>query len=428
MPKVTGTPKVKFNLVSYKLDPSYIVLFFHYHGKTLRTSTGEQCSPKYWDKERQRVRLDKKHPHHSEINNTLDRIAVKVLEIYTDFNLGADITPEQFKAELSYRMKWKPRPAAASPATVPLFTFIEDIYLPEKKAQPRGTWKILQTVFGHLEDYANERTGGSLDYQDIDYAFFSAFKAWLYKAPRSHSINYASKVIEVLKQFMGEAQRRKYHDKTDYQGFSIKKVKTTKLALSFEELETLYRLDLSGNERLERVRDLFLIGAFTGLRFSDFTRIRLEHIEAMEGTQVLTIVAQKTGEPVSIPLMPIAAALLKKYDYSPPGISNQKMNAYLKELGQLAGMQGKMIITTTQGGTRREVDTQKWEMLTSHVARRSFATNFYRAGIPAAQLMQITGHATERQFMAYIKITGKQNALDLAESMAGIASNLRKIS
>ena len=93
------------------------------------------------------------------------------------------------------------------------------------------------------------------------------------------------------------------------------------------------------------------------------------------------------------------------------------MNAYLKELAQAAGMDDKMIVTTTQGGKRREDSAAKWEMLTTHVARRSFATNFYRAGFPAAQLMKITGHATERQFMQYIAIDVKMNALDLAEGM-----------
>jgi hypothetical protein len=93
------------------------------------------------------------------------------------------------------------------------------------------------------------------------------------------------------------------------------------------------------------------------------------------------------------------------------------MNAYLKELAQAAGMDGKMIVTNTQGGRRREESAEKWEMLTTHVARRSFATNFYRAGFSAANLMKITGHATERQFMQYIAIDGKMNALDLAEEM-----------
>jgi integrase len=417
MPKVKGEPQVKFNLTTTKAPIAYIILFYHYRGHQVRTATGQKCNPAFWDAERQRVKLDKRHPENSATNNALDDIAAVVRGIYKDSNLGADITPEDFKKEIGYRMKWEPRPTPEKAAFPSLFDFIENTLLPEKRANPRGTWKVLQTGFNLLSQYAQERRAGRLEYSDIDYSFFADFKAWLFAAPRQHSINYAGKVVDVLKQFMRDAQRRGYHSKTDYQNFSIKKVKTTKFALTFEELEALYWLDLSNAPRLEKVRDLFLIGAYTGLRFSDFTRIRPEHIDRENGHEILTLTTQKTGEVVSIPLMPIPAALLKKYNFRTPSISNQKMNSYLKELAQVAGMDDKMIVTTTQGGKRREDSAAKWEMLTTHVARRSFATNFYRAGFPAAKLMKVTGHATERQFMQYIAIDVKMNALDLAEGM-----------
>lgn len=417
MPKVKGDPQVNFNLTTTKGPTAYIILFYHYRGHRVKFSTGQKCNPAFWDAERQRVKLDKRHPEHSTVNNALEDISSAVRGIYKDFNKGADITPEEFKKEISYRMGWEARPTPGKLAVPALLDFVENTLLPEKKANPRGTWKVLQTGFNLLSQYAQERRAGYLDYSDIDYSFFADFKAWLFAEPRRHSVNYAGKVVDVLKQFMRDAQRRGYHSKTDYQGFTIKKVKTTKLALTFEELEMLYRLDLVQNPRLEKVRDLFLIGAYTGLRFSDFTRIRPEYIETENGDEILTLTTQKTGEIVSIPLMPIPSRLLRKYNFHTPKISNQKMNAYLKELARGAGLNDKMIVTTTEGGQRREESAEKWEILTTHVARRSFATNFYRKGIPAVQLMKITGHATERQFMQYIAIDGKMNALDLAAGM-----------
>ena len=414
MPKVSGIPKVKFNLeMEPEGEEAYIHLLFRYRSKRLKRATGKKVNPKCWDAKTQRATLDKRDTkRHVLINSRLDSLASTVVQIYRDFNLG-DISLEKFKNEIDYRMEFKPRPESDKPAVPAFFEFVP-AYIEEKKSQPRGTWKILQTVFNLLEQYAQERAHG-LDYAGIDYAFFADFKTWLHAAPRQHSTNYAAKVVDVLKQFMREAQRRGYHAKTDYQGFSIKKAKTTKIALSFDELEHLYSLDLSGNLRLEKVRDLFLIGAYTGLRFSDFTRIRPEHIEVIEVEKVLTITTQKTGETVSIPLLSIPAALLEKYEYHPPTISNQKMNDYLKELGQIAGLTGKMVVTNTTGGKRNQEILEKWEKLTTHVARRSFATNFYRDGVPAVVLMKITGHATERQFMQYIAIDGKMNALHFAE-------------
>jgi integrase len=269
---------------------------------------------------------------------------------------------------------------------------------------------------GLLKTYASERKG-NLEYDDINLVFFNDFKSWLFAPPRLHSINYAAKVMAVVRQFMRAAQDEKLHSNTTYQDkkFKIGKIKTSKIVLSFEELEALYRLDLSNNTRLERVRDLFLIGAYTGLRFSDFTRIEPEHIEQAEGQSIINITTLKTGAMVSIPLFPIPLALLQKYNFSAPTISNQKMNDYLKELGKMAGMTGKLILTGSKGGKREDTTLEKWEKLTTHVARRSFATNFYRAGIPVIVLMQITGHTTEQQFMQYIAIKGKDNALHFAD-------------
>lgn len=413
MPKVSGLPKVKFNLES-KGNVTYIHLVFRYQAGRLKRATGEQINPKFWDAETQRAVLDKRSPtQHVKTNDVLDSLAAVVIQIFRDFNLGAISIPD-FQKEIDYRMRYKARPTPNAPDVLPLFDFIQ-IFINEKKVQPRGTWKILQTVFGLLRSYAEERAGGTLNYDNIDFAFFSDFKAWLFAPPRRHSANYAAKVISVVRQFMLAAQRRGYHSKTDYQNFTIKKVKTTKFALSFDELEALYRLDLSTNQRLEKVRDLFLIGAYTGLRFSDFSRIHPGHMETIEGKTILNITTQKTGEQVSIPLLPIPLVLLRKYNFEAPKISNQKMNDYLKELGQLAGMTGKMIVTGSKGGKREDLTAEKWEKLTTHVARRSFATNFYRDGVPAVVLMKITGHATERQFMQYIAIDGKMNALHFAD-------------
>lgn len=420
-------PKVRFTLFSTKEPkrPTYITLYFHYRGQRLKFSTGEKVCPEAWEFSKQRAKASAKFPEGTDINTTLADLERHTNAIFRENNFG-QITPADFAAELDRRMDWAPGPDD-KPKVPGLFNFIENELLPEKKAQPRGTWKILQTVFLLLKQYAQERAR-NLDYGGIDYVFFADFKTWLFAEPRKHSTNYASKVVDVLKQFMREAQRRGYHSKTDYQSFSIKKEKTTKFALSFEELEALYRMDLGGNNRLERVRDLFLIGAYTGLRFSDFTRIRPEHIETTkDGKKILNITTQKTGQPVSILLLDIPETLLRKYDFAAPKMSNQKMNDYLKELGQLAGMNDKMIVTNTAGGKRSEAVLSKWERLTTHVARRSFATNFYRDGTPAAVLMRITGHATERQFMQYIAIEGRANALHFAELQKD-TNHLRKVS
>jgi len=425
MPKINGTPKVRFNLHLKKQDITYLMAYFHYRGgQRLKYSTGYKVRVKFWDTVTQRLKLSMKHPEHSklsmkhpehsDINLHLNKLELTILDIYRDFNNG-DISPENFRKELDYRLGYAPRPESVQVKAPPFFDFIES-YISQRKAQGSMTYKRLNVVSGLLRGYASERKG-TLEYADIDFTFFNDFKTWLFAPPRLHSINYADRVMGVVRQFMRAAEDEKYHSNTAYQDkkFKIGKVKTSKIVLTFEELEGLYRLDLSENQKLERVRDLFLIGAYTGLRFSDFTRIRPEHIEETNGQNVVNITTQKTGAMVSIPLFPEPLALLRKYNFSAPTISNQKMNGYLKELGKLAGMTKKTVMTGSKGGKREDTTSEKWEKLTTHVARRSFATNFYRAGTPPVVLMQITGHTTQQQFMEYIAIDGKENALHFAD-------------
>jgi hypothetical protein len=100
------------------------------------------------------------------------------------------------------------------------------------------------------------------------------------------------------------------------------------------------------------VRDLFLIGAYSGLRYSDFTRITPQHIQTHEGQKVLVIKAEKTNQMIYLPIHPTLDNVLSKYGYTSPKISNQKMNDYLKELGQLAGMTQEIVINENKGGVQ----------------------------------------------------------------------------
>ena len=427
MPKVLGTPTPRFHLHAPSKKESVLIMAFRWHNEAtatnyrLRYFVGLRVLVKDWDLAKQRVKFAKLESYtdqagqYDHINKRLDALSEKTVAIWRDHK--GIMTPEDLALELDYFAGKKIRPDTGRTAT---FQDFLTAYVLERKnaaAAKRGTWKILHTWSSHLNAYATDR-GITLDFDSFTWEFLNDFKNWLCAPPRSHGQNYISKGIDVVKQFLREAERRHLHTNTTYRGFSVAKEKTTKSGLSFDELGALYNLDLTNNKRLEKVRDLFLIGCYTGLRYSDFTRIRPEHITEEDGQKFLSITTQKTGTLVDIPLFPQAELLLRKYDFHPPGISNVKMNEYLREVGQLAGLDDTFLIVRTVGGKRQETLHSKWEVLTSHVARRSFATNFFLLGIPAAMLMKITGHATERQFMAYIAVDGKRNARLLAKEVA----------
>jgi len=112
----------------------------------------------------------------------------------------------------------------------------------------------------------------------------------------------------------------------------------------------------------------------------------------------------------------MAADIMDKYSGVLPRVpSNQKCNQYLKEIMQIAEIDSQFQKTITKGGVTRTINYKKWEIVGTHTARRSFATNLYNAGVPSLTIMQITGHKTESAFLKYIKVTPKEHALKLAK-------------
>jgi len=216
-------------------------------------------------------------------------------------------------------------------------------------------------------------------------------------------LNYAkSKGIEVNPQFKSK-------------GFLVKRTESENIYLTIDELMTIYHLDLSDCDGQNRVRDLFLIGAFTGLRYSDFSNLKKENFRMVDGVQMSEVKTIKTGEKVVIPLNPIVKAILKKYNGEPPrSISNQKTNAALKKIAQKAEINQAVIRTINEGGINKPVRKKKYELVTTHTARRSFATNAFKAGIPSISIMKITGHKSESSFLKYSKVSKEENAVLMA--------------
>jgi integrase len=436
MARQAKIPTPRFNLRAHsattdKDTPTLIILVFRYEGGRLVWSTREKARPRYWNTKTGRVKITVGNPEDAPVNQTLNDVATKAVEIFREH--GGKISLEDFKAELDYTTGRRQR-EEENAGYLPFLPFI-DYYLTKRKEAhnaKRGTWKILQTCANLVKEFVAEKRNGQVDYEGIDWNFRHDFEQWLYAPPREHSTNYAAKVVSVLGQYLAEAKERGYHNNEVHRrkGWNIKKERFAKQVLSFDELEILQQLDLSDNPRLDRVRDLFLLGAFSGLRFSDFTQLQPEHIIEEDGVQLLELFTEKTDTQVVIPVLPALKTILEKYGYhSPKKISNQKFNGYIKELCQLAGINQSVIVKRSVGGRKVEEEQPKYKLISSHTARRSFATNFYQLGFLASELMKITGHATERQFMEYINTDKRANARSMAAKIAKLMgqSPLKKV-
>lgn len=199
--------------------------------------------------------------------------------------------------------------------------------------------------------------------------------------------------------------------------------KASKVFLSFDELEIIEKKTYS-RPSLENAKDWLIIGSYIGQRVSDLLKLTIDNIKIVKdirtgkNREFIELVQQKTGKRVSIPVHKKVKAILTKRDgHFPNRISDQKFNLHLKDVCKLAGIDELIEGGKVDKKINRKINGSypKYELITSHICRRSFATNFYGI-IPTSQLIGVTAHATERQFLEYLGKTDTDYAMMLADS------------
>jgi site-specific recombinase XerD len=293
-----------------------------------------------------------------------------------------------------------------------LIPFIEEII--RKTNHQFNTVRNYTTTKNHLKTFEDQR-GKRIKISDIDLDFYDEFVRFFHD--KGSSVNTLGTNIKNLKVFLGIASDRDIPVNSDFRKKRFKVVEETAdtIYLNPKEIEKLLKLDLSAVKKWERVRDLFIIGCFTGLRFSDYNQVTTENIQQHDKGILLKVRMTKTGQTVVIPLRNEVLQILKRYDNQlPKVISNQKMNEYLKDIGEKAKINELVNVTESEGIFHKQTTVNKWKLISTHTARRSFATNAFLSGVDSLSLMKITGHRTEKSFHKYIKVSQQENALKLA--------------
>ncbi|GAB4007184.1 site-specific integrase [Spirosoma migulaei] len=397
--------------------PTPINCIVRFDNQRINVGTGFKALPTHWNLKTSRVKnvvdaLDK-----DDINSFLDKLESAIKEIVTELRASRSLTVKAVRQRIDAYLK--PVVGLEESKQATLFTFIDKfienspqrINLETGKHINERTIKKYRTTVKALRNFASLYKR-PVDFDTIDLDFYSDFTAYL-TTKEGLAMNSVGKCIQILKVFLNEATAKGVNTKLEFKSnrFKVLKEDADSIYLTELELQRLNELDLSNNLRLERVRDLFLVGCYTGLRFSDFTAIRPEYIK--EG--LIRMEQLKTMGKVVIPCHPVVTALLQKYNGKlPQAISNQKMNDYIKEVCQLAGFTSHEGKSITKGGVRVFRSVEKWQLVSTHTARRSFATNMYLLGVPAITIMRITGHKTEKAFMRYIKLDEEQHAKIIA--------------
>lgn len=403
-----------------------IYLLYWYKDIRIKVSTGEKIKPKFWNQGEHRARKTKDFNEGENINTRLEEKETDIKNAARNhLNENGTIFPERLKAEFVgiFRPKPKTEPEPEpEPKERSFFQAIEEFI--KNSSNTKGTRVSYQSTLNTLTKF-NATLKKDLTFDDINLDFYEDFVKYLtysvqYKRSKNESdekiktgynSNTIGNRIKNIKVFMNYANDKGYTANTGHKHRKFKKLDETAetIYLNDSELSKLHDLNLSDNPRLDRIRDLFLIGCYTGLRFSDLSQLTPEKF-IKDGTQI-KIKTQKTGETVIIPLHWTVKEIIQKNGGEPPrAISNQKMNDYIKDLGEKAGINDVIPMTVKQAGLSIDKTFKKWQLMTVHTSRRSFSTNMFLAGVPTISIMKITGHRTERAFMKYIKISPEQNA------------------
>lgn len=389
-----------------KSPESQIFVSYAHGSKTTLFYSKQNIFIKYWDKKNQCVK--RAWPSSYKLNMYLSKFRQKVDEIVHSA-LAEDIDPSTKYVKDMYDGKKLKKTHQRS---VTFWEFIDEYIDNGKVRLSPSTIKSYKTAVSNMKAYEKySRT--KLEFDNIDMKFYHDYMDF-YIGFHELKISGFGKVIKFLKTVLNSATDQGYNTNTIFKsnGFRVVSERADNIYLTEDELRKIIDLDLSDNQKLVRVRDLFYLGCYTGLRFSDYHQINSENIIG----DCLHVKTQKTGKDVVIPLMDEVLVVIKKYSGNlPKPMTNQVMNRYLKQIGELAGIDDAFDKYHTSGKGRVKETFKKWEQICTHTARRSFATNMYKRGLDCSMIMAVTGHTSEKVFLNYIKISNEENARRMLE-------------
>ena len=379
-------------------------------------TTGYRIDAAKWDADKQRVKngcTNKLKQSASDINTDLLRYYTIMQEVFKEYEVK-DIMPTPQEIKDSFNNKVNPTEEVQEEQKG--FWEIFNEYVSECGKQNNwtdSTYEKFAAVKNHIKEFRAEPTFVYFDEEGLNNYVDFLRKT---KDMRNSTIG---KQLGFLKWFIRWAFKKGYHQNIAFETFKPKLKNTPKkvIFLTWDELNKLKACNIPQNKQyLERVRDVFLFCCFTGLRYSDVYNLRTSDVKA-DHIEITTV---KTADSLVIELNNHSKAILEKYkdvhfegNKVLPVISNQKMNDYLKELGELAEINEPIRETYYKGNQRIDEVTPKYALLGTHAGRRTFICNALALGIPAQVVMKWTGHSDYKAMKPYIDIADdiKANAM-----------------
>jgi integrase len=359
--------------------------------KPIKYYVGKRINPseKIWNYEKERGIGST----YKSLNFFLDSLEAKANNIYLDLKLNGGLTPDNFM----FRLK------GAKSDGKDFVTLYKEFIEESKSIRAYSTIQKYTSAINHLIAF-QEHTKNKIIIANIDLKFYDKFSAYLMGKDLNN--NSVGSIIKNLKVFLVNAKKRGVEVKADLKEFKVLAEKKEVLYHSQEEVEILYNLKIPENlnkyikiwnqsfkkpfpdkETLIKAKDIHILECQTSLRVSDRKRLGIQHIK----DSIIRMPAHKNKKQLTIPLTPKAKAILKKYDYKLPAITEQRSSEYVKAICLIAGFDYLVEIADYRGGKKNYTKVPKWKLVTNHIAVKTFITHCGEKGISAKVVSEITG-------------------------------------
>lgn len=388
---------------------TYIMLYVSLNGFYLRISTGLKIPVKYCQlvNGRQFVKIKNSYSLCREYDSEIERISTFIRSYIIENNNTGQLTKQELSnAIASFK---KPFAVTKNPNSLPA---IYSKFVVNRKSgaeKKAGTYEVFspriiqkyETAYKWMQKFSeSERTELTIKYfSSMD--FFNDFSSFLFR--QNLHRNTVHDIVKTLKTFAKWTVKNGFAKEIDTSDWKVVEDEVLLFALDDDELSKIESLDLTEYPLLAKVRNLFLIQCYTGLRFSDLMELTIDSFDM--NNKILRVRTIKTDSVVNIPITPKLQSVLAQDGFQLENCVNYTYNVKLKEIGQLAEVNLMVEFVEYKDGKKTITLKPKYELLSSHCGRRTFITNALRKGISERLIMKITGHKSIRSFEKYIKLT-----------------------
>ena len=287
----------------------------------------------------------------------------------------------------------------------------------EKKSRRKSAQypAIYDAIIKHINNFSEEYDCDIFT-NSVTAEFLDDFIIYLENQNLRHNtiVGYILKIQSMVRR----AGQYNYAVDSTYDEIDMRLEETSAVFLSMNEITRIYYykfLNQDKRKAKERIRDLFVIGCLTALRYSDYSTLAKDNLQ----NGYIVKRTKKTNVDVKVPAHDYVKEIFAKYNGNIPcGLCIQYFNKYLKVIMKEIGLNDKITYSFTKGGKLQTVTREKWELISSHTARRSAATNMYLTGrMKTFEIMKLTGHRSEQNFFRYIRLTGDDTARSISGDM-----------